>query len=71
MLDGRVEKTSKMSDQQDTKDVTNVTTHSPEDSALAETGDEPDVASIERIYRYLPSSSPSYVVRIADNGKEN
>lgn len=42
-----------MSDQQDTKDITNVTTRCPEDPAHAETGDEPDVASIERIYRYL------------------
>ena len=25
------------------------------DQAIAETGDEPDIASIERIYRYAPS----------------
>lgn len=49
-----------MVDHQDTKDITNVTTQPPEDPAYAETGDEPDVASIERIYRYLTSLTKLY-----------
>lgn len=49
-----------MADQQDIKDITNVTTQPPEDPAHAEIGDEPDVASIERIYRYLTSFTNLY-----------
>lgn len=54
---------SNMADHQDTKDITNVTTQLPEDPAHAETGDEPDVASIERIYRYLISLTNIYQTR--------
>lgn len=46
-----------MSDQQDSKDIANVTTRPDQpdrDPANVETGEEPDVASIERIYRSVP-----------------
>ena len=42
------------------------------DQAIAETGDEPDIASIERIYRYAPPTTVQYPpTQLTKETKEN